>query len=374
MTLQIGLSCLSVYPGTNAGTTTYVVGLLAGLESQVGIKLTVIGNREIAARISSETEEVLTPKSYALMERSVGRVPALAASALLPGLGPAGMDVFHYTQSVPSPRAGCAKVVTLHDVQHLDMPQLWSRRIRAWRRMTYDEPARRADVVITVSDHARDRIVQHLGIEPDRVVVAYHGVDRRVFDARPRGDDDRMMQGLGVGSPFWFYPSSLLSHKNHRTLFEALADRPGEMLLLTGPPSGRKEELTAMISEYKLTDRVRYLGLVTPQQLAALYRRAEGLVFPSLYEGFGAPLAEAMVSGCPVACSDAGAVSEIAGDAAEFFDPRDPVSISETLDRLKDESTRKELIQNGLRRAELFRWDRSGEQHVLAYLKAVEAH
>jgi glycosyltransferase involved in cell wall biosynthesis len=374
MTLQIGLSCLSVYPGTNAGTTTYIAGLLRGLESQVGVRLTLIANREIAARISSETEqEVLTSVGYTRMERSVGRVPALAASALLPGFGPGGLDVVHYAQSVPAPRAGGAKVVTLHDVQHLDMPQLWSRRIRAWRKITYDEPARRADVVVTVSEHARDRIVQQLGVQPDKVVVAYHGVDHRIFDAHPRADDDRITEGLGAVPPFWFYPSSLLPHKNHRTLFEALVDRPGELLILTGPPSGREEELMDMISRYKLTDRVRYLGMVSSEQLAALYRRADGLVFPSLYEGFGAPLIEAMVSECPVACSKTGAVSEIAGDGAEFFDPRDPISIGTALDRLKDIAARKDLIQRGLRRAESFSWEKSGEQHVLAYRKAVEA-
>ena len=198
-------------------------------------------------------------------------------------------------------------VVSLLDVQHLDLPGLFSRAERTYRRRFYDAAARRADVVITISEFTKSRIVETLGIEPSRIIVAPLGVDAAEFEPN-----------LGPRENLLLYPARGWPHKNHATLFEAFsllrAEDPTLRLVLTGGGLDGSGAVPAGVD-------VR--GLVGRDELRELYRTAAALVFPSLYEGFGLPPLEAMASGCPVAASRAGSLPEICGDAAVLFDAHD---------------------------------------------------
>ena len=250
------------------------------------------------------------------------------------------------------PRAACPNVVTLQDLQHRDLPELFSVARALFRRLAYDRAAERAEAVVVLSEFVRRRALELLDVDPRRVHVIPHGVDHTTF--RP-GDD--------VRESFLLYPARPWKHKNHARLLQAFVDlrrrRPDLRLVLTG---------AGVETLRPLPEGVEPLGLVSREELASLYRRAACLVFPSLYEGFGLPPLEAMASGCPVAASSAGAIPEVCGDAAVLFDPEDVQAIA---NGVRDALTRAdELRDRGLAHAATFTWEESARRHEAVYLEA----
>src|SRR5262245_8035213 len=185
----------------------------------------------------------------------------------------AHLDVVHYPLTVPSPHVDVPTVVTLHDVQHRDLPEFFGPARRSFRRLAYDRGARAADAVIVTSEFVRARAVEALALDSQRIRVIPHAVDHSVFRT---GEEER--------EPLILYPARPWPHKNHARLFQAFGSlretRPQLRLVLTGGGLERLEPLP---------EGVENLGTVSADQLAALYRRAACLVFPSLYEGFGMP-------------------------------------------------------------------------------------
>jgi glycosyltransferase involved in cell wall biosynthesis len=254
--------------------------------------------------------------------------------------------VVHYPLTIRLPPVDAPAVVTLHDLQHLDLPRMFGRAERAFRAVAWHSSIRRADRVVVPSTFVRDRAVAKLGLAADRVGVVHSGVDHARFTP---GDSER--------EPFLLYPARGWLHKNHDRLFAAFsrlrASRPDLRLVLTGDPS------------ISAPDGVDALGFVSPGELVDLYRRAAALVFPSLYEGFGQPVLEAMACGCPVACSNAGALPEVAGDAARLFDPRDARAIADAVEDVVDAQA--EWAARGLARAAGFSWAATARGYDAVY-------
>lgn len=260
-------------------------------------------------------------------------------------------DVVHFpfTVPLPRPRAAAGFVQTLLDVQHLDLPGLFSRTELRYRRLFYEGAAARADIVLTISEFARGRMLDLLDLDPERVRVAPLGVDVSAFSPHD-----------GPRENFVLYPARGWGHKNHARLLEAMklvrAERPGMRLVLTG---GALESLG------DLPEWVDRLGIVPGDELHRLYRNAAVLAFPSLYEGFGLPPIEAMASGCPVAASNATSIPEVCGDAAVLFDPKDPQAIATGI--LEALGRAPELYAKGLARAARMTWERCRDVHISAY-------
>ena len=239
-------------------------------------------------------------------------------------------------------------MLTLLDVQHLDLPGLFPRGERLFRRLAYDAAARRAHRVIVISHWVADRVVERLGLDPARVHAIHLGVDHDLFTPDPAVDRE----------PFLLYPARPWPHKNHARLLEAFRlvreARPELRLVLTGAGHDPAQP-----------DGVECRGAVSTAELVSLYQRASALVFPSLYEGFGLPPVEAMACGCPVAASSAGSLPEVVGDAAVLFDPHDPASIAagtlEALARADD------LRARGLEHAARFTWEATARAHDRVY-------
>jgi glycosyltransferase involved in cell wall biosynthesis len=237
--------------------------------------------------------------------------------------------------------------VTLHDVQHLDLPQMFSRAERAYRAVAYDRAARLADRVIVISEFAKARVVERLGVDPHRIDVTPLGVDHAT-----------LVPGDASREPFVLYPAKPWPHKNHARLFEAFAlvrsERPDLRLVLTG--GGRHGALP---------DGVEDRGHLPRAEVVRLLQTASSLVFPSLYEGFGLPPLEAMACGCPVACSNAAALPEVVGAAARLFDAHDPGAIAAgILDVLADPAP---WVERGLARAAQFSWDETARRTDAVY-------
>ncbi len=239
-------------------------------------------------------------------------------------------------------------VVTVHDLQHLDHPELFSRAERLWRARTHERSARTADAVIVPSQFVRRRAIELLGLAPEHVHAIPWGVDHERF--RP-GSEER--------EPFLLYPARPWPHKNHARLFEAFAllreERPELTLVLTG---GGHEGRA-------VPPGVDVRGLVPGEELASLYRRTACLVFPSLYEGFGQPPLEAMASGAPVAASNIPAIAEVAGEAAALFDPEDVEDIAAVVSGVLDAPQR--FAAAGPEQARRFTWAETARRHEAIY-------
>lgn len=349
--MHVGLSLLTLFPGRVGGSETNVSGLLGAFAAgPAPDQLTVLGNRHVGGEYAGWP--VRHVPSYRPGNSALTRFAAMNLGRIYPEIDGREFDLVHYPVTVPVPAIeGVPRVVTLLDVQHHELPHMFSwaeRRFRAW---AYDGSARDADVVITISEHAKAGIVKHVGVPAERIVVIGLGVDHDRFTPEgPRRED------LG---DYVLYPANLWPHKNHDRLLAAWRDvEPSLMLVLTGQAYGRTIE----------QEHVRFLGHVPGDELPALYRGARAVVFPSLFEGFGVPVLEAMACGTPVACSDRGALAEVAGDAALLFDPEDTAAIADAARRVAaDEPLRERLRTAGRERAADFTWRRSAEAHLRAY-------
>ena len=234
---------------------------------------------------------------------------------------------------------------TVLDVQHEVFPEFFSRAELAYRRRVYGWTVRRSRIVITISEHARQALIERLHLEPERVRAIHLAVDHDRFtpDGRAR-------------EPFLLYPANAWKHKNHERLLAAYAEvrreRPELGLVLTGVGHDR----------LSLPDGAESRGHVSLDELVELYRSAAALVYPSLYEGFGIPCVEAMACGCPVAASDVASIPEVCGDAAVYFDPLDPASIAEGIRTVLDRPP-----SGGIERAARFTWDACARAHDDVY-------
>ena len=340
----VGISLLTLVPGQIGGSETYARSLTRAL-AQVGTLDYCVLAPPLAADAGGglPTEVV---EDYGAATSIPARAVAMGRAALRRRI--AGFEAIHYPLTVPLPRAGAPTVVTLHDVLHLDHPDLVPAAERLVRKVTYDHAARRAELVIVPSAFVRDRVAEQLRIDTARIRVIHHGIDH-----------ERFTPADVAREPFLLYPARPWPHKNHARLFEAFAlirrERPELELVLTGGGEHRH-----------LPDAVVSRGLVSPDELVSLYRRAAALVFPSRYEGFGAPPLEAMACGCPVAVSRAGSLPEICGDAARYFDPDSPVSIADAV-----------LAAAGMEsprdRAAAFTWVESARSHERVYRELARA-
>jgi glycosyltransferase involved in cell wall biosynthesis len=327
----IAIPVLTLVPGVVGGSETYVRELLAGLARVGTHEYRVIAPP--VARDAGGGLPTLVAEGY-----GGNRVLAMARGAVSPGYARliGNADAVHYPLTAPVPLTRTPSIVTLHDLQHRDLPQMFSRAERAYRALAYDRAARRAARVIVISEFVRDRAVAALGLDPERIRVVPQGLDHEL-----------LVPGAAEREPFLLYPARAWPHKNHAALFEAFAllrrERPGLRLVLTGDDFPNVPE------------GVEARGRVPRAELVSLLQRASALVFPSLYEGFGMPVVEAMACGCPVACSNAAALPEVVGDAARLFDPRDAQSIAAAVRDVLDDPAA--WAERGLLRAEGFSWD-----------------
>lgn len=276
----------------------------------------------------------------------------------------ARVDLVHFTHfNVPLAFRG-PYVVTIHDLTHLvrarlDDPQDPAR--RWWRALPYravlSRAARRAELVIAVSEATKAAIVTTLDLDPARVRVVYEGADSRFLDE----PDASALRRLGIEGAYFLAVGNAYPHKNLPRLLAGYARARAlgleHELVLAGDHGRFAGPLQALRRELGLGDAVRCTGPVTDGELAALYRGATALVFVSLSEGFGLPGLEAMMLGVPVVASRIEALTEVYGDAALFVDPLDVGAIARALERVAgDAGLRERLRERGRARSARFSW------------------
>ena len=343
--MHVGISLLTLVPGISGGSETYARELVRAL-GRVGENRYRVFVPTVATDVDGLPTEVVP--EYRASRSTPGRIAAMARTAALGG----GVrrrfdqvDVLHFPLTVMIPRVSAPAATTVLDVQHELLPQFFSRAELAYRRAAYGWSVRRSRLVVTISHHAAETIVERLGVAEERIRPIHLGIDHDVFHP---SDDER--------SEFLLYPAREWPHKNHARLFEALAElrraRPHLELVLTG-------------YEGPVPEGVRSLGRVSREELVRLYRTAAALVFPSLYEGFGQPPLEAMACGCPVACSNVASLPEVVDDAARLFDPGSVEEIVAAVEDVLAEPGPWQL--RGLARSAAFTWEATARAHDEVY-------
>ena len=255
---------------------------------------------------------------------------------------------------------GVPTVCTIYDLQYKTYPEFFAGEDAAHRDHTFQEACRKASALTAISDYSRDSAVSHGGLDPARIQTIYLRMAQRVADGGSA--TGAVLARLGLQEHgYLLYPANFWRHKNHEMLLTAFgmactAGLPQHIrLVCTGAPGARQTWLQSAAAAMGLGDRVLFPGYLSHEELSSLFSACVGVVFPSLYEGFGLPVIEAMAAGVPVACSDATSLPEVAADAAILFDPRLPDQIAAAMVTLvTDEALRQRLIRLGRDRAALF--------------------
>jgi glycosyltransferase involved in cell wall biosynthesis len=284
------------------------------------------------------------------------------------------LDLYHATHYVIPPLARARAVVTIHDIIHVLYPQfLPNRAALLYARVMIRRALRRADRIITVSYNSKRDLVDYFGIPPARIDVIYNGVAAPFRTDIPRSERDRVAAKYGLSRPYLLFLGGEKPHKNVRNVIRAFAEARRERalphaLVLAGPMPSNRSRVDALIDALELGTRVVRTGIVPDEDLPGLFAGADAFLYPTLYEGFGLPVIEAMACGVPVLTSSTSALQEIAGGYAYLVDPMDVDSIARGIvDLATDSARRAEFAALGARRALEFSWDRAAEQTLRVY-------
>lgn len=358
------------------------------LEAMLAVDASERRGLELYALVSS-TQAPVSAEAALEIVRSPGAVirsgrhrwqrRALGGALLRAG----GIDLFHATQPNALPvLAGCALVSTAHDIIPIVFPRegrglgpaLDRRRARLLHATRYARP----NHLIAISELTKRDLERELHIQPSRISVVRHGVDMRRFRPEVAADEREATRARHGLPERWFVcVSSDHYRKNHMSLFDAwcaVADRVPEGLVFVGKAlyEGTLDRIAAEVSRRGLAGRFRWLDDVDDDALPALYRGATAMIAPSLYEGFGMTLLEAMACATPVGAARSPAYVEVGADAALFFEPKDVGHIGALLETFsKDEGLRDSLKERGLALARAATWEKAALETLAVYRKVL---
>jgi glycosyltransferase involved in cell wall biosynthesis len=287
-----------------------------------------------------------------------------------------GTDVYHGPAVfLPLIKLGYRTVVTIHDLVSFLYPNTVPRKYSLYMRLMTRLAVRSADRIIAVSGATREDLTQVLHVPDDRVVVIHEAVGPEFATPPEPPGVAAVMRRYGVRAPYCLFVGNLEPRKNLPRLVEAFAmvraRRPAGaalQLVLVGTRGWLYGGIFRAVEAYALADDIAFTGYVPPADLAALYAGAACFVFPSLYEGFGLPVLEAMAAGAPVVASRVGAIPEVAGDAALLVNAEKPAEIAGAIEAvLGDAALRLDLVTRGRARAARFTWDAVARQTLAVY-------
>jgi glycosyltransferase involved in cell wall biosynthesis len=284
------------------------------------------------------------------------------------------LDLTHSATPLVIPTRG-KKMITVHDLFFWDFPEESNPEARKYFRKKIERSLAKADGIIAVSQYTNKALREKFDIPDGRIRTIHEGLDPFFLQEIPPDTLECLRKRYSLPAEFILFVGAPEPRKNLGALLDALklvhAGRDKVPLVIAGPRAKDEARLNDQIARDGLEPWVRFLGYVPKRELMTLYRLASVFVFPSLCEGFGFPLLEAMAGGLPVAASDVSALPEIGGEAAVYFDPKNPEDIAEKVTRLlQDTQLRQELIDKGKKRALDFDWARAAGE-TLDFYRAV---
>jgi glycosyltransferase involved in cell wall biosynthesis len=374
--MHVGLNLVYLVPGSTGGTEVAARELLPALVAQApaDVHFTAFVNREAAAAGPAPWNELMP--SVTVPVNATNRVEWVRGEQQhLPRLAArAGVDLVHSLANTGPWRGRFRRVVTIHDLIHRFYPDTHGSIKGKGMALLVPMAIRRSHRLMADSHATADDLVRELKVPRDKIDVVPLGVGTTARATPVPGAQLRARHDLGE-RPIVLTVAAKRPHKNLPRLLEALALIPSErrpLLVAPGYGTFHDDELTALVARLGIADDVRLLGWVDDGELEGLYAAAAVFVLPSLYEGFGLPVLEAMARGVAVACSDRGSLREIAGDAALVFDPEQPQSIADAIERvLADEALAARLRETGHAQAGRFTWERAAQLTLESYRRTL---
>jgi glycosyltransferase involved in cell wall biosynthesis len=406
--MHIGLNLIYLVPGDTGGMEVYARELIPELVrgAAPGTRFTAFVSREAAASADGPWGELMPAVTVPVNARRREQW-VLGEQAFLPRLAArAGVDLVHSLASTAPAYGRFRRVLTVHDLIYARFPDAHPGLRDRGMRVLVPLAARRSTRVIAISDSTRRDLVELLRLPGERIDVVPQGLGavRRLPEALEEyGGTESGVEEPDIGAPgieqasidtptalsardtrarfalgerrVLLTLSAKRPHKNLLALVGAFARIPSErrpVLVLPGYPTWHEAELRARAAELGVLADVRFEGWLSGGEIEGLWGLADAFVFPSLYEGFGLPVLEAMARGVPVACADTSSLPEVAGDAALMFDPRSEPAIAQAIERLLgDPALARDLRERGLARAREFSWERTARLTLDSYGRAL---
>lgn len=378
--MRIGLYTLFLFPGQIGGIETYVRQLAhtLGQVDQANQYYLFISqhNRALFEGLNYPNFKLvdipLLPVTNPILVRLLRRLK-LRPAYLTEQLQRYPVEVMHYPgTTIDQLDLNLPCVLTVQDIQHEYFPQFFSPEVLAWRQANFKPSALKARHIITASEYTRRTVIEKYGLSPQKITAIRYGIGSQFTTPVSAERVEQIRQKYHLPPQFIYYPANFWAHKNHPRLFEALVRLKEHygltgQLVLSGIFQGQAD-LSALITRMGLTDQVQVLGYLPAQDLPALYTAATALVFPSLFEGFGLPVLEAMACGCPVICANTTSLPELAGEAALLVNPLDVAQMAESIyNVLNQPSLRHTLQTKGWQQAQAFSWTHTAQETARIY-------
>ncbi len=363
--MKVGVILTNLYPGKIGGAEQYVRNTIREMSCMEDLKVYVFTNNTAFPTFSDmgcveivnieDTEDRDTQLRFWIDYKNID-IMFCPLFFIAPGNCP-----------VPA-------VASILDVQHEFFPQYFSKKVLADIRKSTADTLKQADGILTISEYSKETIIDKYNVPDEKICVTYLNSDG-VFDLtmeQSRKEENKNR----IGADYIFYPANSWPHKNHINLLKAYSILKEKYqtklkLVFTGDGKQQKKEIDDYISQNNLSEDIIYLGYLPQEEMPYIFANATVLAFPSVFEGFGIPLVEAMKAKVAVACSECGSIPEVAGDAALYFDAYNPEDIAEKIYQLESSpQLREELIQKGSVVAQKYSWKKCAEDTV-TYLRKI---
>lgn len=355
--MKIGINIENLYPGKIGGAEQYVRNTINEMGEIENVCISVFVN-EVANSTFSDSETI---KYYAVRSDEDVDIQLNFYIDML------NLEVMFCPLFYLAPKnSSIPVVVSVLDIQQDYLPQYFSKKVLKERRSLTKYTLAHADAIVTISEFSKKTILEKYDVAYDKIKVTYLNADSCFDDALCPQRLCEMKEK--IGTDYIFFPANSWPHKNHLALLTAyvmLKEKYNTKLKLvfTGDGKQKQDEINEFIVQNNLQADVIYLGYVEQEDMPYIFANATILAFPSLFEGFGIPLVEAMKAGVAIACSNSTSLPEIAGDAAIFFDPKNSDDIAEKLHCLEvNEDLRKKLKNEGFARAKIFSWKKCAKE------------
>ncbi len=363
----IGVNLLWLEPGVVGGSEEYTLSLLRAIHGidPLDLELKLFAQPGLVEHhpdLCRRFEVVVTPR---LPGGKAGRITAEHTWLTRQS---SSLALMHHAGGVVPSGSPSSSLLTILDLQPLEMPDNFGAFKRNWLGQMIPRSAEQASLIVTPSEFTAGRLVELLGVDRSKIRVVPFGLE---MPTDPRSVESER----AIENPLFLYPAIAYPHKRHVDLVEAFsllrADYPDAQLVLTGGDGPLTADVRRQVEP--LGDSVRMTGRIDRHELDQLYREATAVVMPSEYEGFGLPALEAMAAGTPVIVTDAGSLPEVVGGAGVVVRPRDPVALARAMSAVAAHGpTRARLQQAGPERAGQFQWKTAGQALIDAYREALD--
>lgn len=381
--MKIGLDCSGALLGERTGVGNYSHQLIFAL-----------------SRIDKVNEYVLYPFFYSIFLGSANNInlprkdnfriafestPYLLSKFLMIRAVPSfikekmlgDIDVVHSMNfSIPKFRTKKKKLVaTIYDLTVMTHPECHRKANVDFCLKGIKDAARYADQIIAISEHTKNDLMHYMKVPEERITVTYLAAGSDYYQISDPVILNSTAKKYKLPDNYILFIGSLEPRKNIRTLLKAYSNLPNKFqkeffLVIAGGKGWLNSDIPSLVQELNISDKVKFAGYIEKQDINAVYSQAAVFVYPSLYEGFGLPILEAMACGTPVITSNTSSMPEVAGDAARLITPTDIDELTGALeDTLKNESLRQDMRQKGLRQASLFSWEKCAKETLAVYNK-----